>query len=178
MTPATSSACAATSCRPSTSSAPFPPDRRPPFGPGRSGHSALRTRAGSRPTLAAMTWTDHARRLGRGVALGMALLAVLPATASAHQLTGRYESPLPLAAYLGGAAIAVALSFAIVILRTRASSATAEPDEPRAVIPVRRGFRLALRAIGLIAYLWIVVQGIVGGESSDADVGSLFLWTY
>jgi hypothetical protein len=125
-----------------------------------------------------MTWSSVVRRLGRGVTLGLALLVLLPATASAHQLTGRYESPLPLAAYLGGAAIAVALSFAIVILRTRgASPATAAPGPARNVA-VPRTLRLVLRAVGLVTYLWIVVQGFVGGVSSDADVGSLFLWTY
>ena len=37
--------------------------------------------------------------------------------------------------------------------------------------------RYVLRAIGLLAWLWIVVQGIVGGES-DAEVTTLFMWVY
>jgi hypothetical protein len=40
-----------------------------------------------------------------------------------------------------------------------------------------RWVRYGLRAIGLVGWLWIVAQGIAGG-SSDADVGSLFLWVY
>ena len=91
------------------------------------------------------------------------------------------ESPLPLAAYLGGAAVAVALSFAIVILRSRgADAATTAVAEPTAapVVRVPAPLRLALRALGLVAWSWVVVQGLVGSTSSDADVGSLFLWTY
>src|SRR6185369_14352120 len=33
------------------------------------------------------------------------------------------------------------------------------------------------RTVGLVAWLWIVVQGIVGGES-DAEVATLFMWVY
>ena len=40
-----------------------------------------------------------------------------------------------------------------------------------------RWLRLALRAVGLLAWLWIVAQSLTGG-SSDADVASLFLWVY
>jgi hypothetical protein len=37
--------------------------------------------------------------------------------------------------------------------------------------------RILLRALGLVAWLWIVVQGIAGGES-DAEVATLFIWVY
>ena len=37
--------------------------------------------------------------------------------------------------------------------------------------------RYGLRAIGLLAWLWIIAQGIVGGES-DAEVATLFIWVY
>ena len=50
-----------------------------------------------------------------GLALGVAL--VLPAAAAAHTLNPTYESRLPLAVYLVGAALTVALSFAFVIVR-------------------------------------------------------------
>ena len=39
--------------------------------------------------------------------------------------------------------------------------------------PMERG----LRAIGLLAWLWIVVQAL-GGGAGDGDVASLFLWVY
>lgn len=105
----------------------------------------------------------------------VAVLAVLglPTPVLAHSLVGRLESPLPLAVYLAGAAMAVALSFAFVILR----DVQAPADRPTRSVTVPRPLTLGLRAIGLVGWVWIVVQAIVGG-SSDASVASLFLWTY
>ena len=112
------------------------------------------------------------RRLPVALAALVALLAV-PARALAHTLVGRLESPLPLAVYLAGAAMAVALSFAFVILR----DVRAPADPPARTVEVPRALVAGLRAIGLIGWLWIVAQVIVGG-SSDADVARLFLWVY
>src|SRR4051812_21309416 len=117
------------------------------------------------------------RTLARAAGLAGAGLVLFPGGVSAHLLIGRYESPLPLAAYLGGAAVAVGLSFAIVILRGRATPQPPAPDEGR-IVGVPRALRLVLRAVGLIVWLWILVQGVTAGSSSDADVGSLMLWTY
>ena len=105
----------------------------------------------------------------------VALIAsfISPGVVAAHGLVGRYESPLPLAVYLTGAAIAVALSFALVLVRdVRAMPAT--PGEPR-IVP--KAIRVGLRALGLLAWLWIVAQ-TVAGSGGDADVASLFLWIY
>lgn len=102
----------------------------------------------------------------------VALLAV-PAPVAAHNLVGRLDSPLPLGVYLAGAAMAVALSFAFVILR----DVRAPADPPVRTVTVPRALVLGLRAVGLTGWFWIVAQAIVGG-SSDADVASLFLWVY
>lgn len=112
------------------------------------------------------------RRLVIGAAIATATFA-LPLPVAAHGLVGRLESPLPLAVYVAGAALAVALSFAFVILRD-VRPAEARPGAVRTVpVPVVFG----LRAVGLVGWLWIVAQGIVGG-SSAAAVGPLFLWVY
>lgn len=116
----------------------------------------------------------------RGRRLSLALLAAssvglfAPAAAAAHELSGRYEAPLPLIAYVAGAALAVAMSFIFVMLRS--------PRPTDAAAPIRRRrlpawLRRTMQGIGLLAWLWIVAQAI-GGGSSDADVASLFLWVY
>lgn len=129
-----------------------------------------------------MTLGRRIRLLRRGLPLGLVALLVLPASASAHAVTGRYESPLPLAAYLGGAALAVALSFAIVILRSSPAAAATRGGSAHSttgrLVRVPGSLRFALRALGLVALLWVVAQGIAGGTASDADASSLFLWTY
>ena len=105
-------------------------------------------------------------------AAGMLLLAG-PASVLAHTLSNTYQSRLPLVVYLAGAAIAVGLSFAFVLV------ADVRADPP----PAREGrvppawIRSLLRVIGLIGWIWVVAQGIAGGTSAG-DVTTLFLWVY
>lgn len=112
------------------------------------------------------------RRLATVATTTLILLAA-PATASAHSLVGLVESPLPLAVYLTGAALAVALSFTFLIVRD--VRAPAPPRERMVTVP--RAVVIGLRAVGLLGWCWILAQVIVGG-SSDADVATLFLWVY
>ncbi|MER3417786.1 MAG: hypothetical protein C4343_01420 [Chloroflexota bacterium] len=104
---------------------------------------------------------------------GCALGTLAPATALGHSLEGRYESPLPLAVYVVGAAIAVALSFAIVLVRDVRSA----PPALGEAIVLPEAVRIGLRILGLAGWGWVVAQGIAGGGGA-ADVGSLFLWVY
>ena len=95
-----------------------------------------------------------------------------PAVALAHGLSPTYQSPLPLAVYVAGAAATVALSFAFVLAR----DVRAGTPDPGRVAPVP-GRAVGLRAIGVLGWAWIMAQGIAGG-SSDAAVAGLFLWIY
>jgi hypothetical protein len=114
-------------------------------------------------------------RVGTGAtAAAVPLVAfAAPAIVAGHGLDATYQSRLPLAVYLAGAAGTVALSFAFVLLRDLRAA-------PAAIGPASHSpawLRGLLRTVGLIAWLWIVAQGVIGG-SSDADVGTLFLWIY
>ena len=117
---------------------------------------------------------DWRARLAAGLAAALALALALPAAAAAHSVNATYASRLPLAVYLAGAAAAVGLSFIFVIVRD-VRAAPPDLSDPSTIppAPIRHG----LRAIGLLGWLWIVAQGIVGG-SSDGDVATLFLWVY
>jgi hypothetical protein len=111
--------------------------------------------------------------------LGAATLAVLALGSAAgpvlgHSLDTTYESRLPLVVYLAGAAIAVALSFAFVLLRDL--RAVPPPADGEGRLPPA-WIRSGLRVLGLAAWAWIMAQGIAGG-GGDADVGTLFLWVY
>jgi hypothetical protein len=113
-------------------------------------------------------------RRGIGAVAGLFVLLAWPAAATAHTLDATYQSRLPLAAYLAGAATVVALSFIFVLARDLRASV--EPDDGRrANVPA--WLRIGLRAVGLVAWAWMVVQGVLGG-SSDAEVIHLFLWVY
>jgi hypothetical protein len=107
------------------------------------------------------------------------LLYLFPQAVLAHQLNERYEAPLPLIAYVVGAALAVAMSFLFVMLR---KSPTPPPiGQPVRIIGAPRHvpgwLRYGIQGVGLLAWLWIVVQTVFGGNG-DGDVGSLFLWVY
>ena len=102
-----------------------------------------------------------------------ALLLAGPAAVLAHSMSNTYQSRLPLAIYLAGAAIAVGLSFAFLLLTDVRAEAPAAGigRRPPALV------RLGLRATGLVGWLWIVAQGIAGG-SGAGEVTTLFLWVY
>jgi len=113
-------------------------------------------------------------RLAAGLAGALGLALAVPASVAAHTLSTTYESRLPLAVYLVGAATTVALSFAFVIVRD--VRAVAPPSTGAGFLPPAP-IRYVLRAVGLLGWAWIVIQGIAGG-SSDGSVATLFLWVY
>ena len=139
--------------------------RQPGTGPGQLARSVTLAIAESAPV------SRHPRLMPLA-ALVLAGLAI-PAPVAAHGLVGRLDSPLPLVVYLAGAAVVVALSFAIAFAhdgRWTPSAATEIRRVPRLLV-------LLLRVTGLLAWAWVVAQSVVGG-SSDAEVGSLFTWVY
>jgi hypothetical protein len=115
-----------------------------------------------------------AARLASALVSALVVLLGAPRLALAHSLSGQVASPLPFVAYIGGAAVAVGLSFFFVAISDPGPPTDAAPDAARRV---PRWLRVGTRGVGLVAWLWMVVQAIVGG-SSDADVAYLFLWIY
>jgi len=114
------------------------------------------------------------RRVGLlSVPVAAAVALAAPSAVLAHTLSNTYQSRLPLIVYLAGAAIAVALSFAFLLI----ADVRADPPEVGPGTVPRRVVRLLLRTVGLIGWLWVVAQGIAGGVS-PADVTTLFLWVY
>jgi hypothetical protein len=111
-------------------------------------------------------------RLAAASALGTSLL---PATASAHTIAERYNAPLPIVAYVAGAALAVAMSFVFVSLRERRGKPSTKVGPAR---EVPRWLRWPLRALGLIGWGWIMAQLLLGGSDPAADVGQVILWIY
>jgi hypothetical protein len=113
------------------------------------------------------------RGLGAGpLAVFAALLA--PSIVQGHTLTERYSAPLPLAAYVLGAAFAVAMSFVFVMLRN-AQPPRDPVERPTRVVP--SWLRVLLAVVGLAGWLWIVAQTLFGG-AGNGDVVSLFSWVY
>ena len=118
--------------------------------------------------------TNRFRTLAGAVVGGALVALAAPAAVLAHSLNPSYTSRLPLAVYLAGAAATVALSFVFVLVRDVRAERPDTSGEGR--LPPA-WLRIALRALGLLGWLWILAQGIAGG-SSAADVATLFLWVY
>src|SRR4051794_23628367 len=121
---------------------------------------------------------DRVARAAGALAAPLCLL-LFPQAALGHQLNERYEAPLPLAAYVVGAALAVAMSFLFVMVRKSPAPLPEGAPPPRLGRPrtLPPWLRYGLQAIGLIGWLWIVAQTLSGGNG-DGDVASLFLWVY
>jgi len=116
---------------------------------------------------------------GRGTRLAIGgvvatILLAAPSAVAAHSLSLTYQSRLPLIVYLLGAGMTVALSFAFLLL---ADVRADPPDTTGRTFQPPAWLRTALRVIGLVGWIWIVLQGIAGG-SSAGDVTTLFLWVY
>jgi hypothetical protein len=111
--------------------------------------------------------------------LGAATISVMafaaPSAVLGHTINEKYEAPLPLVAYVAGAALAVGMSFVFVSLRQRSNPPNVALGRVRNVSPL---IRWPLRALGLIAWIWIMAQAFFGGNDPSADVGQLFLWIY
>jgi hypothetical protein len=117
--------------------------------------------------------SGRARALA-GIGGATLLSLAAPAVVAAHTLNPTYTSRLPLAVYLAGAATTVALSFIFVLVRDVRAERPAVTNEGR--LPPA-ALRIALRAIGLAGWAWMMAQGIAGG-SSNAEVTTLFLWVF
>ena len=114
------------------------------------------------------------RRVALVIAPAIATVALAaPSAVLAHALSNTYQSRLPLIVYLAGAAIAVGLSFAFLLI----ADVRAEPPVVGEGRRPPAWLRYLLRSMGLVGWLWIVAQGIAGGVSA-ADVTTLFLWVY
>ncbi|HEU0244486.1 MAG TPA: hypothetical protein VFQ75_11305 [Candidatus Limnocylindrales bacterium] len=129
--------------------------------------------AGPRVPGPSARWRAAAVRRAPGALVALAVALGLPAIAAAHGLSPVYQSPLPLAVYLVGAAMTVALSFVFVLAR----DVRATVIDDGHVVHVPGALRIVLRIIGLVGWTWIVAQAIAGG-ASDAAVATLFLWVY
>ena len=122
-----------------------------------------------------MNVTSPVKRALLALCAASATAALSPALVAAHTIKEKYAAPLPLVVYVAGAALAVAMSFVFVSLRERRSARPKPAGAPR---EVPRAIRWTLRALGLLAWAWIMAQAFLGGSDPTADVGQVLLWIF
>ena len=114
------------------------------------------------------------RRVGLSFVLFTALLS---GTASAHEISGRFEAPLPLGLLFGGAGVTVAIT-AIMLSFTVEHSLRESPGRALFTFSpsVARGVRAATRALFFTAFLLAIVTGIWGTQVSAENFATVFVW--
>ncbi|HXV23060.1 MAG TPA: hypothetical protein VED46_02260 [Alphaproteobacteria bacterium] len=112
-------------------------------------------------------------------AVAMCLICARPGAALAHALPDRYELPIPLDLYLGAAGLAVGFSFVLLAACLRARP----QDYPRIDLSRIPVFRLCsallrgiLRAIGLGAFLLVLVAGLFGDQRGLRNIAPVLIW--
>lgn len=108
--------------------------------------------------------------------------AAISASAQAHGFGQRYDLPIPLSLYIGGAAITVAISCVMLVLFVRAAPAggiAATLDLRRSTLgralvasPVLAG----LRIVGVALYVLVVVAGLFGTQSPLKNITPVAIW--
>lgn len=104
------------------------------------------------------------------------LPAALPLTLWAHGFDERHKLPAPLGHFVLGAALAVALSFALAALFAR--GAPAGPGERAQRAPVRLPFALVagLRLAGLLLFAVVVFAALAGTADPVMNIAPTFVW--
>lgn len=118
----------------------------------------------------------RSRALPPALAAGLLLVAV-SGVASAHEIAGQFEAPLPLSLLLGGAAATVAATALLL------GVAVDEPAEdavvrPRFAVPppVAAGLRTTARAAFLLAFGLALAAGLSGRQVGAENFATVFVW--
>jgi len=125
-----------------------------------------------------MSKSIRAERFSRVVAAGCALA---PFVATAHGFGQRYDLPLPLSLYVGGAAAAVALSFVVVsafVTRAPAADANARVELPGSLGRLIASPIVAHLAalIALALFVVTVVGGFIGNADPYRNIAPTIVW--
>lgn len=95
----------------------------------------------------------------------------------AHGIAGRADLPVPTSYFIVGAGLAVVLSFVLVAALWK------EPrwQEPVAGRPIGQPLRLlgkVLQVFGLVVLAFVVLAGIINGNSADNILSPVVIWIY
>jgi hypothetical protein len=120
------------------------------------------------------------RRPPRALLVALSVLFSIPAYG--HGVGLRYDLPLPLALWIGGAASTVLLSFLIVAIAVRSNASVAAPvqfDLARRQLgnSVPRGtIRFIVQLLAVGALVLVVVAGIIGDQIPTRNLAPTAIW--
>lgn len=121
----------------------------------------------------------HLRQLP-ALALGFLTLSCGPAMA--HAFGARYDLPLPLAFYLTGAGIAVALTFVVLAIFSKernTASREYSTDLTETIfgkVILHHAFRWLVNAVSISIFVLILTTGLYGSQSPIKNFGPTMVW--
>ena len=106
---------------------------------------------------------------------GFLLLA--PGTASAHEISGEFEAPLPLPLLFGGAAVTVGVTALLFGFTVHEPSSKAGIGPRVSVSPtVATGLRGTARGVFLVAFGLALAAGLFGRQVQTENFATVFVW--
>jgi len=121
-------------------------------------------------------------RRTRAAATVSLCFVVASGQAQAHGFGARYDLPIPLSLYLAGAALTVALSFAMLALFMRSAPPADEYWRINLMgtafgrLLGAPGVLLACRAFGVALFLLVVAAGLFGAQSPLKNIAPVMVW--
>ena len=116
-------------------------------------------------------------RLRRLLLATLLAAVVLPGTATAHEVGGRFTAPIPLELLFGGAAVTVAITAGLLAFTVKEAALEAAGPQVAAIPPlVATGIRISSRGLFFIAFILTILVGFVGKQVPAENFATIFLW--
>ena len=116
----------------------------------------------------------HIRRLGFVLIL---FTTVFSGVASAHEISGRFEAPLPLELLFGGAGVTVAITALMLSFTVKHDLRDSERPALFTIPPsVASVLCITARGVFFIAFLLAIVTGILGTQVQAENFATVFVW--
>ncbi len=116
----------------------------------------------------------------RVLATGLAVstLLIVPAPALAHGIGGRQDLPVPLSYFIGGAGLALVISFVALSSRWREPRLQDGPHSRPLRWPGAAQFYRTLSWVGGVGFVLVVLGGIIDGTTSRNNIAPVLVWVY
>ena len=124
------------------------------------------------------------RRLAWAAPPALIVLLAGGGTAHAHGFGERYDLPVPLSLYVGGAGLVVALSFVVAGLFVRSGATAADYPRynllgtPLGRLLASRPLREAIRTLGVAILGLYLVAGFAGSDDPNANPAPVLTWVW
>lgn len=116
-------------------------------------------------------------RARRGILLLFCVLGGLPGIASAHEIAGRFEAPIPLGLLFAGAGVTVALTAVFLTFTDERLVQTSRETHLRTFPSgVARPLRYVSRGVFFVAFGLAIVFGFVGRQVPAENFAIAFVW--